>query len=172
MFARFTFTLVNIILLVTLAGCGAKNTPNPGIDNSQSNGSETPAGTNPDNNDQMLPIISGKVANIQLDASADGTTQQVKKGEVLAITLESNPSTGYSWFAAISDPKVIVQMGEPQYQEPASSAGTPLLGASGKQTFFLQAVETGTATVSLEYKRGWETDVASEKTITIMVEVK
>jgi predicted secreted protein len=167
MFTKFSLTLITLILITSLAGCNLKSSTNPNNDNSQGNPSKiTPAA-----NQQLLPIISGKAADVQLDASADGTTQQLKKGEIMAITLESNPSTGYSWFATISDPKVVVQMGEHQYQEPASSSSTPIVGAAGTQTFFLQAAETGTATVTLDYKRSWE-DVAPEKTITITVEVK
>ena len=109
---------------------------------------------------------------LELDASADNTTQQLKVGEILAITLESNVTTGFSWYLTISDPKVLVQMGEPQYQEPPADSGTPTLGAAGKQTFFMQAVETGTVIVSLEYEQSFETDVAAEKTINFTVDVK
>lgn len=172
MFAKFTLTLVTIILLVTLAGCGVKTTPTPTADNSQSGESETFTKTNATDNQQMLPIISGKAVNIQLDAKVDGTTQQIKVGEVMEITLESNITTGYSWSATISDPKVLIQMGEPQYQESQSSAATPLMGAGGKETFLFQATETGTTSVTLEYKRDFETNVAPEKTITFTMEVK
>ena len=172
MFTKTTLTFASIILLVTLAGCGSKTTPTPSPDNSQGNTSSSSSKTYPAENQQLLPLISGKAANLQLDSSADGTTQQVKKGDIIAVTLESNITTGYSWFATISDPKVLVQMGEPQYKEPSSSSGTPLLGAAGKQTFFLQANETGTVTVTLEYKRSFEENVTPEKTITITLEVK
>jgi len=127
MFTKLTLTLITIILMVSLAGCGAKPSPTPGTDNSQGN----PSDTTPAGNQQLLPIISGNPTNIQIDASADGTTQQLKKGEIMAITLESNPSTGFGWFATSSNPKVVVQIGEPQYQEPASSSSAPILGAVG-----------------------------------------
>lgn len=172
MFMKFTLTLVSIILLVTLTGCGAKTTPTPSVDNSQGDGSETITSTNTTDNYQMLPLISGKAANVELDAKADGTTQQLKIGEVMAISLESNLTTGYSWFITISDPKVLVQMSEPQYQEPPTTSATPIIGAAGKQTFFMQATATGTATVTLVYKQGFETTVSPEKTITLTVEVK
>jgi inhibitor of cysteine peptidase len=176
MFTKLTHTLFTIILLFTSAGCG-KTTPSnssssTGEDNSQNEASETYTGTNSADNSQMLPIISGKVANLLLDASADGTTQELKKGEVMSITLESNPSTGFGWFATSSNPDVLTQMGEPVYQEPKSDSTTPILGAAGMDTFFFQATDIGTATLTLEYKRGWETDATPEKTITITVGVK
>ncbi len=172
MFTKITLTFGAIILLVTLTGCGATTTSTPNNNDSQGESSETNSQTNSANNYQMLPIISGIVANIKLDSSADGTTQQLKVGEVMAITLESNITTGYSWFATISNPKALVQMEDSQYQEPPSDAGTPILGAPGKTTFYLQATETGTTTVTLQYKQAFETNVSPEKTITVTVEVK
>ena len=159
MFTKITLTMITIILLIALAGCGANN--------SQADTS----GENSATNQQLLPIISGKAASLSLDASADGSTQQLKKGEVMSVTLEANPSTGYSWFVNISDQKVIIQMAETEYQE-ASPNTTPILGAPVEKTFLFQAVEAGQATITLDYKRGWETDVAPEQMITIMVEVQ
>jgi inhibitor of cysteine peptidase len=90
----------------------------------------------------------------------------------MAITLESNPSTGYSWVATISDPAVLVQMGGPQYQESPSTSGTPIVGAPGMQTFFFQAAEVGTTLLTLDYKRPFESNVAPIDTVTVNVEVK
>lgn len=176
MFPKFSLSIVSILVLVSLASCGT-NTPSPKASNVNGNSSQSgSSGTSTESasadNYQMLPLITGKVANVSLDAMADGTTQQLKKGEVMSITLESNPSTGYSWFATISNAPVLVQMGEPQYQAPTESSSTPILGASGTQTFYFQAAETGTTTLTLDYKRGFETNVAPEKTVSLTVEVK
>ncbi len=176
MFTKFSLTMITLILVVTLAGCN-KSTPfnpnsNEGTDNSQSNPVDPITDTTDTDNYQMLPVISGKVANIKLDASADGTIQQLKKSEVLSITLESNPSTGYSWFATLSNQDILAQMGEPEYQAPAFDTATPIVGAAGTVTFFFQGADAGSATLTLEYMRTFEKDVNPEKTITITVEVK
>jgi predicted secreted protein len=39
------------------------------------------------------------------------------------------------------------------------------------EALYFEAKGAGTATLTLDYKRGWETDVAPEKTISINVEV-
>ena len=175
MFVKITLTMITMILLISLAGCSTTHPTNPSSTDasgaSQSNPSGNITDTNATDNYQMLPVISGNVANLKLDSTADGTTQQLKKAEAMSITLESNPSTGYSWFASISDTAILAQMGEPEYTAPTESS-TPVVGAPGTQTFLFQAIETGTTTITLEYKRGWETDVAPEKTITITVEVQ
>ncbi|NJD59371.1 MAG: hypothetical protein C3F13_13540 [Anaerolineales bacterium] len=176
MFTKICLIIIALIMSVSLTGCGTKTaSPTASVqsgETSQGTPAGTPAGEYSTGNEIMLPIISGDVSNVTLDAMADGTTQQLKKGEVMAIRLESNPSTGYAWYATISDPKVLVQMGEPQYQEPASSSSTPVIGAAGTQTFFFQAAESGLSTLTMEYKRGWETGVTPEKTVTIIVEVQ
>ena len=171
MFSKFTLTLASIILLIGLAGCSAIQSASDGENEAQSNDSETITETNSADNYQMLPLISGKAADIQLDASANGTTQELKVGEVLAITLESNITTGYSWSATISDPKVMAQMGEPQYQEPTDT-GTPMVGAPGKATLFFQATNPGTTIISLEYEQSFESEQTPSQTINFTVNVK
>lgn len=170
MFTKFIFSIITIILLISLAGCGATDQSNPSPSEASDKSQVNPASASDTDNYQMLPIISGKMATLKLDASADGTTQKLNTGEILSITLESNPSTGYSWVANISEPAVLALMGEPEYTEPSQSE-TPLLGAAGTQTFYFQAAESGNATITLDYKRPWETDVAPEQTITIKIEV-
>ena len=168
---KISLILSIIILMLSLAGCSAGSTQTESSSKGESQLAPT-TDAYPTNNQQLLPIISGKEPSLTLDASADGTTQQLKVGEEMAITLESNPSTGYGWFARSSNPDVIAQSGDSQYQEPQSSTGTPALGAAGTETLSFLAISSGTATLTLDYKRGWETNVAPEKTITITVEVK
>lgn len=175
MFAKSTLSMLTVILLISLAGCSTSNQSNPSSTDASSASPSNPSGnitdTNTTDNYQMLPVISENVATLRLDSSADGTTQQLKQAEAISITLESNPSTGYSWYARISNTAILAQMGESEYTAPAESS-TPIVGAPGTQTYLFQAVETGTTTITLEYRRGWETDVAPEKTITIKVEVR
>lgn len=174
MFKKFALLIVICIILISMAGCNVINSSSESKDDGQDGVSETISETEiePADNYQMLPLISGKVAEIQLDASANGTTQQLKVGEVLSITLESNITTGYSWYISLSDPELLMQLGEPQYQDASSNGETPVLGAAGTLTYFLQAAETGSTTVTLDYKQGASSSDAPEKTVTFTVEVK
>ena len=169
-------TLILIVLIIALAGCNpaSQNGQDAALppDEAQGDSSETSADSNSTSNKQLLPLISGKDMSILLDENADGTTQELKVGDVIAITLESNPSTGYGWFAKSSNADVLDQSGEAQYQEPTSSSDEFLLGAPGTETLYFEAASKGTTLVTLEYKRNWETDVAPEKVITFTVEVK
>lgn len=174
MVPKITLTLVALILLFTSAGCGPikSSDGNSSSDKSQGTAPSSDVKADPADNQQLLPIVSGDPANLQLDASANGTTQQVEKGDVISINLEFIPSTGYGWIASISDQSVLTQVGGPAYLEPMSNSSTPIVGAPGTQILTFQALESGIATLTLDYKRSWETDVAPEKTIIIRVEVK
>jgi inhibitor of cysteine peptidase len=158
MFEKIISSLFAMGILLSLVSCGTTSIPYPNP--SQSSGTEA---------EQMLPIISGNMAAMQLDANADGSTQQLKVGEVMAITLESNPSTGYSWFVTSLDVNVAAQKGEARYTEPST---TPLPGAPGTETIYIQAVGAGSTIIILDYKRGWETNTAPESTLSINVVVK
>ncbi len=176
MFKKITLILISILLLASMTGCSNDPVPEaqtPVAENeAQESQGNTITETNPVGNQENLPIISGIEANIELGAEANGTTQQMKVGDVMAVTLESNPSTGYAWHATSSDPDVVSQVGVAQYQEPSSNSSEPVLGAAGTEILYFEATGSGTSTLTLDYKRGWETDTAPEKTLTINVEVK
>ena len=146
-------SLLIIPLLLSLVGCSQGSTP-----------ANSSGGNNPAN-------IPTSLAKLLLEAGANGTTQQLAVGEMIAISLESNPSTGYSWMATSSNSGVVALMGEPIYTTPMDN-GTPVPGAAGTQTFTFQAVKAGKATLTLDYVRPWEKNATPEKTFSVTVEVK
>jgi inhibitor of cysteine peptidase len=93
------------------------------------------------------------------------TDQQNRKevelptGAVLLLRLPSNPSTGYRW-AVIGDPSPL-KLVKSSYK---TSNGTKhMAGAPGTQELRFTASSAGIATLSLEYRRPWEHDVAAKK---------
>ena len=109
-------------------------------------------------------------AEVQLTDVDDGTSVQLANGGTLIIALPSNPSTGYSWSVAeSSDPQLELQ-GEPAFV-PAGST-TPVVGAGGTEVFTFEAVDTGTATLTLGYRRPFEPNASPEDTFSITVEIQ
>ncbi|OGO29258.1 MAG: hypothetical protein A2136_10790 [Chloroflexi bacterium RBG_16_54_11] len=161
-----------ILFLISMAGCVSIASSNSGVGTDDARDVvPTPInGTTDGVYQPALPIISDQGEKLQLDATAAGTTQQLGVQEMVAISLESNPSTGYRWFAKSSHPLVIDQQGEAVYKEPDSTGSS--LGAAGTEILYFTALSAGKATITLEYKRSWEAEVAPEKTIMIIVEVK
>jgi inhibitor of cysteine peptidase len=91
----------------------------------------------------------------------------VKVDDRFAISLEANPSTGYSWeLTGPLDDKVVVELGSDHQPGQGSGVGVP-----GQQLFRFQAVGQGTATIGLQYVRPWESGVPPAKTSEFTVNV-
>ncbi len=98
----------------------------------------------------------------------NGREMQLKKGQTLVVTLEANPTTGYTWEVAEPlDEQVLRQAGEPEFK-PESD----LAGAGGVQILRFDAVNVGQTTLKLAYHRPWEKDVEPLETYSIQVVVR
>jgi inhibitor of cysteine peptidase len=84
----------------------------------------------------------------------NGNQITVKSGEVITLTLESNPTTGYSWQIMDIDNVILVQDGDSEFTQASNSEG--LVGACGMETFRFEAIGVGEATLELGYMRPWE----------------
>ena len=95
----------------------------------------------------------------------DGREKQLKKGQTLVVTLEGNPTTGYSWeMAEPLDEQVLRQVGEPEFK-----AESDLVGAAGVQILRFEAVNPGKTTLKLVYHRPWEEGVEPLETYSLQV---
>jgi len=82
---------------------------------------------------------------------------EVRVGQEFNITLESNPSTGYGWqLAKQLNETVLVLVGS---EFKPSESDELIVGAGGKEIWTFRAVNSGTAEISLQYVRPWETDI-------------
>ncbi len=107
---------------------------------------------------------------VQLTEDDDGKTVELANGGQLIVALASNPTTGFSWSVSeSSDPQLVLQ-GEPKYV-PAGST-SPVVGAGGTEVFTFKAVDSGTAKLTLEYRRPFEPGVAPAKTFSVTVEIR
>ncbi|MEZ4502537.1 MAG: protease inhibitor I42 family protein [Dehalococcoidia bacterium] len=92
-------------------------------------------------------------AVVRVGADDSGSSVSLEVGQRLRVTLESNPTTGYSWqLTGAPDPAVLEQVLGPIYIGGASD----LVGAAGTETFDFLAVGAGTTSISLEYARPFE----------------
>jgi predicted secreted protein len=90
-------------------------------------------------------------------------------GDLVKITLPSNPSTGFKWgLAGISDTTILSQDGQPQYVLPE----TPALGAGGQEIWTFKVLKRGTSTVSMAYSQPWEGGTKGEWTLGVEIKVR
>ena len=96
------------------------------------------------------------------------TVIEVIAGKEFVISLESNPTTGYSWdFSSPPDPEV-VELLDAAYRPPA----TPRIGAGGKQVWTFRAVGPGETGIALKYLRPWEEGVPPARRAVFTVVVR
>ena len=99
----------------------------------------------------------------------NGQQITIQSDQIVTVTLESNPTTGYSWQVMEIDNAILIQDGDPEYKQESGTKG--LVGAGGTETFRFKAVGTGETTLGLGYMRSWES-VAPIQTFAIQVIVQ
>ena len=116
----------------------------------------------------MATACSQQQQEVKTTIDDAGREMQLKKGQTLVVTLEGNPTTGYSWeMAEPLDEQVLRQVGETEFK-----AESEALGAGGMQILRFEAVNAGTMTLKLVYHRPWEEGVEPLETYSIQVVVR
>jgi len=80
---------------------------------------------------------------------------EVKVGDRFTIELDSNATTGYSWVFDQPVDETILRLVSTDY----ITAKSGLTGAGGSQVWLFQAIQPGTAVISLNYERSWEAEL-------------
>jgi len=115
-----------------------------------------------------MALLSGcGTKGMHLTEADNGKQVAVKSGDVIVATLESNPTTGFSWQLTEMDNAVLKQVGEVKYE----SDGRNIPGAGGTETFRFEAVSAGEVNLTLWYIRPWES-VQPLETFTVQVVVQ
>jgi inhibitor of cysteine peptidase len=86
-----------------------------------------------------------------LTADDNGASIMLPVGATVQVVLESNPTTGYNWRLAQSDPAVLKL--EQQGYQPSAPVRA---GSGGENHWSFSALAPGTTTLQLEYVRSWE----------------
>lgn len=98
-----------------------------------------------------------------MDNNASSEPISLKLGEVLNLSLKSNPTTGYMWNASFNS-SLIEQVNygyDPDSPE--------LIGGGGIETFTFKAVGVGETDLVMRYKRSWEPESVEERVYHIVV---
>lgn len=105
---------------------------------------------------------------VKLGTEDNGRQIELRRGQTLVITLEANPTTGYTWeVREPSEERILRQAGEAEFQ-PQSE----LMGAPGVQILRFEAVSAGQTTLNLVYHRPWEEGVEPLETFSLQVVVR
>ncbi len=99
----------------------------------------------------------------------NGQRIEIANGYILVVTLDANPTTGYTWGVAVVDESILRQIGEVKYR---AENTRHVVGGGGVQTLRFQAVDTGKTELQLEYRRPWEAEQPAAETFSLLVVVK
>jgi predicted secreted protein len=112
------------------------------------------------------PEVTGTV---EVTAADNGKTVKASIGNLVRITLESNPSTGYNWELRDFDYGVAVFYRSDVVARPGR--GNVLFGAPGDTVITIQAVQPGSQDITLVYRRPWEPPDQIEATFQFQLSV-
>ena len=124
------------------------------------------AGCGPSNN-----VDAAKSEEVDLSAKDNGSLVEVDAGQILVLTLESNPTTGFRWEVVGEKDAVLQSTGDAEFKV-ASELDPPPLGTGGVEVFRFEAVAAGETQIELVYHRPWEEGVEPLETFSIQVIVR
>lgn len=112
------------------------------------------------------PAVTGTV---EVGAKDQNQVVRAAIGNLVRITLESNPSTGYNW--ELRDFEFGVAVFHSSDLVARDNAGNVLFGAPGDTVITLQAVKPGRQDIKLVYRRQWEPPDQVAETFQFQLEV-
>ena len=114
----------------------------------------------------LLAFSCARSGGLTLRAGDDGQEIELRKGQTMSVSLEGNPTTGYTWAPVELDGQILRQIGKPAFRPDSET-----LGASGAQILRFRAVGQGRTTLRLVYHRPWE-EAEPERTFSVEVVVR
>lgn len=87
---------------------------------------------------------------------------RVQAKKAFAVSLEGNPTTGYTWQASVESRYLTIVR---QTFEPASDS----VGAGGRQVFQFQAKTAGATEISFEYRRPWSGEPRDARHLQVVI---
>jgi len=88
---------------------------------------------------------------------------EAKANVAFSISLDSNPTTGYSWQAAFDDS--FLKLVDHSFDPDPSGA----IGAGGKERFTFLPIRAGETTIRMSYRRPWESGSADERSFAVLI---
>jgi inhibitor of cysteine peptidase len=119
----------------------------------------------------LILAIGCGTKEIKLDANDNGRQIELEKGQILVVTLESNPTTGYRWEVVEPQESILQQKGEAEFKQ-SDPRNPPPPGTGGTETFRFEAVGAGQMTLKLVYHRPWEEGVDPLETFSLQVTIR
>jgi len=113
-----------------------------------------------------LPFLSPEEKAVGMNTYSFLLSQTVQQGKTFTISLESNPSTGFSWLPSMDNANLVLTSNTCNPLSP-----NPATGAPCKQVLTFRGAKAGKTALTLKYARPFEPTVPPAKTLSYVVTV-
>lgn len=107
----------------------------------------------------------------ELTAEDSGTTVQARVGDVLAVLLAENATTGFRWHVDMID-AAFELVSDGYRAAPDDTPGEQRVGSGGTREFRVVPTRVGLATMSFKHWREWEGDSSVIGRVTFVVDAR
>lgn len=94
---------------------------------------------------------------------------QLSKGQMLILTLPSNPTTGFRWQVQNPASNVLRSLGPEVY---SSAEQMDMVGSAGQSVWRYKAMEAGTGRLLMIYQQPWAPEVTPQATFDCPITVR
>jgi inhibitor of cysteine peptidase len=94
---------------------------------------------------------------------------KVRLGKEFTISLEANPTTGYTWDADYDAHFLQLKEKKFKFLAPQGPESVRPLGSPGKAVFTFIPIKTGQTAIKMLYRRPWEKAPAQEEAFTVII---
>ncbi|WDY59052.1 protease inhibitor I42 family protein [Pseudomonas sp. PSKL.D1] len=105
---------------------------------------------------------------VELDAESE-CPQRLQVGQVLTLSLPSNPSTGYRWLLQNPASQIMRNLGPEVYSAPEDAG---IVGSAGVSTWRFEARAAGEGHLVLVYQQPWAPEVKPVQTFDCEIKVR
>ena len=117
----------------------------------------------------LLAACASKPDSVTLQENSQSDCPlELNNGQMLMISLPSNPTTGFRWMVVKAAGKVLQPMGPEVYTNPEDAG---MVGSGGKSTWRFKAFQPGEDALLMQYQRPWEQGVAPAKTFACVISI-
>ena len=107
---------------------------------------------------------SEEIKEVTVDMEDNGRQIILVRGQTLVVSLDAQPSTGYTWEVTEVDETILRQEGDPEFQPTSGGIGAP-----GVQIFRFKAITGGETDLRMIYHQPWVEGVEPLETFSVHV---
>lgn len=117
----------------------------------------------------LFTLIGCSPTTITVKENNHKAKYSLKKGDIVEVILNANPSTGYKWQIVKIDSLKITILNETYI---AKTANRDIVGSKGEKIYLFKAISKGNTSINIIYSRRFEKDLTPGRKFNINLEIR